>query len=270
MVVEDLAHPESISSAIPSAVVRRVLGLCVDQGPGRVELDVLEQRCLLRPSASEGLVEVMVCVDEARCDVPRRRAWRSSASGSSPVPTTVTKPSSTRIQPSSCSVSASSIVSTCAITSRDFIAEYRILDLVEVITPRTLDEALRMKSERPDARPIAGGTWIPAGGTNFYRARPRPTLNLAQVLQRRAGRVRTAPSACAAGLTDPGDAAGARRSRRPRSPRRRAPGRRRSATGARSAATSALPLPPATRTRRSWSRTRSWRSGARAASVRCR
>ena len=108
------------------------------------------------------------------------RPVRSSASGSSPAPTAATKPSSTRIQPSSCSVSASSIVSTCASASRDFIASYRIFALVEVITPRTLDEALRIKSERPDARPIAGGTDLLVE-LNFDRARPETILNLAEV-----------------------------------------------------------------------------------------
>ena len=125
---------------------------------------------------------------------------RSSASGSSPVPTAVTKPSSTRIQPSSCSVSASSIVSTCASTSRDFIAEYRIFDRVEVITPRTLDEALRMKSERPDARPIAGGTDLLVE-LNFDRTRPETILNLAEVPELKGWARENGSVRLAAGLT---------------------------------------------------------------------
>ena len=51
---------------------------------------------------------------------------------------------------------------------------------MEVITPRTLDEALRVKSERPDARPIAGGTDLLVE-LNFDRARPETILNLAEV-----------------------------------------------------------------------------------------
>ena len=57
---------------------------------------------------------------------------------------------------------------------------YRIVDRVEVITPRTLDEALRVKSERPDARPIAGGTDLLVE-LNFDRTRPETILNLAEV-----------------------------------------------------------------------------------------
>ncbi len=51
---------------------------------------------------------------------------------------------------------------------------------MEVITPRTLDEALRVKSERPDARPIAGGTDLLVE-LNFDRTRPETILNLAEV-----------------------------------------------------------------------------------------
>jgi CO/xanthine dehydrogenase FAD-binding subunit len=59
---------------------------------------------------------------------------------------------------------------------------YRIFASVEVITPRTLDEALRAKSERPDARPIAGGTDLLVE-LNFDRARPQTILNLAEVAE---------------------------------------------------------------------------------------
>jgi CO/xanthine dehydrogenase FAD-binding subunit len=51
---------------------------------------------------------------------------------------------------------------------------------VEVITPRSLDEALRIKAERPEARPIAGGTDVLVE-LNFDRARPETILNLAEV-----------------------------------------------------------------------------------------
>jgi CO/xanthine dehydrogenase FAD-binding subunit len=48
------------------------------------------------------------------------------------------------------------------------------------MTPRTLDEALRAKAERPDARPIAGGTDLLVE-LNFDRVRPDVILNLAEV-----------------------------------------------------------------------------------------
>jgi CO/xanthine dehydrogenase FAD-binding subunit len=51
---------------------------------------------------------------------------------------------------------------------------------VEVITPRSLEEALRHKAERPDCRPIAGGTDLLVE-LNFDRARPETILNLAEV-----------------------------------------------------------------------------------------
>jgi CO/xanthine dehydrogenase FAD-binding subunit len=59
---------------------------------------------------------------------------------------------------------------------------YRIFAAVDVITPRTLDEALRIKSERPDARPIQGGTDLLVE-LNFDRARPELILNLAEVAE---------------------------------------------------------------------------------------
>jgi CO/xanthine dehydrogenase FAD-binding subunit len=51
---------------------------------------------------------------------------------------------------------------------------------VEVLTPRSLDEALRIKAERPGARPIAGGTDLLVE-LNFDRARPETLLNLNEV-----------------------------------------------------------------------------------------
>lgn len=53
---------------------------------------------------------------------------------------------------------------------------------MDVITPRNLDEALRAKSERPDARPIAGGTDLLVE-LNFDRTRPQTILNLAEVAE---------------------------------------------------------------------------------------
>jgi len=48
------------------------------------------------------------------------------------------------------------------------------------LTPRSLDEALRMKAERPDARPIHGGTDVMVE-LNFDRSRPGGLLNLNEV-----------------------------------------------------------------------------------------
>jgi CO/xanthine dehydrogenase FAD-binding subunit len=53
---------------------------------------------------------------------------------------------------------------------------------VDVLAPRTLDEALRMKAERPDARPIEGGTDLMVE-LNFDRARPAALLNLNEVAE---------------------------------------------------------------------------------------
>jgi CO/xanthine dehydrogenase FAD-binding subunit len=51
---------------------------------------------------------------------------------------------------------------------------------VEVFTPTSLDEALRLKAERPGARPLAGGTDLLVE-LNFDRTRPEAILNLAEV-----------------------------------------------------------------------------------------
>ncbi len=48
------------------------------------------------------------------------------------------------------------------------------------MTPRTLDEALGLKAERPDAVPIEGGTDVMVE-LNFDRARPEALLNLNEV-----------------------------------------------------------------------------------------
>jgi CO/xanthine dehydrogenase FAD-binding subunit len=51
---------------------------------------------------------------------------------------------------------------------------------VEVLTPRTLDDALALKAERPEAVPIQGGTDVMVD-LNFDRARPKTLLNLNEV-----------------------------------------------------------------------------------------
>jgi CO/xanthine dehydrogenase FAD-binding subunit len=55
---------------------------------------------------------------------------------------------------------------------------------VDVLTPHTLEEALRLKAERPDAVPIQGGTDVMVE-LNFDRARPPVLLNLNEVAELR-------------------------------------------------------------------------------------
>src|SRR3954451_4066323 len=55
---------------------------------------------------------------------------------------------------------------------------------MDVLTPRTLDEALRLQSERPDVLPIQGGTDVMVA-LNFDRGRPEAMLNLNEVAELR-------------------------------------------------------------------------------------
>ncbi len=55
---------------------------------------------------------------------------------------------------------------------------------MEVHTPRTLDEALRLKAELPDARVVQGGTDVMVD-LNFGRSRPEALLNLNEVRELR-------------------------------------------------------------------------------------
>ena len=55
---------------------------------------------------------------------------------------------------------------------------------MEVLTPRTLAEALRLKAEQPDALPIQGGTDLMVA-LNFDRTRPSTILNLNEVAELR-------------------------------------------------------------------------------------
>jgi CO/xanthine dehydrogenase FAD-binding subunit len=55
---------------------------------------------------------------------------------------------------------------------------------VDVLSPRSLDEALRVRSEHPDAVPIAGGTDLMVD-LNFDRRRPEVMLNLGEVAELR-------------------------------------------------------------------------------------
>ena len=62
--------------------------------------------------------------------------------------------------------------------------EANTLYAVDVLTPRTLDEALRLKAERIEAVPIQGGTDVMVE-LNFDRARPPALLNLNEVAELR-------------------------------------------------------------------------------------
>jgi CO/xanthine dehydrogenase FAD-binding subunit len=55
---------------------------------------------------------------------------------------------------------------------------------VDVLAPRSLDEALELKAEHPDALPIQGGTDVMVA-FNFDRARPETVLNLNEVAELR-------------------------------------------------------------------------------------
>jgi CO/xanthine dehydrogenase FAD-binding subunit len=71
---------------------------------------------------------------------------------------------------------------------------------VEVLTPRSLDEALQLKAERPDAVPIQGGTDLMVE-LNFDRARPPALLNLNEVPELRGWSRENGTLRLASGLT---------------------------------------------------------------------
>src|SRR3954465_8924476 len=62
--------------------------------------------------------------------------------------------------------------------------EATTLRAVDVLTPRTLDEALRLKAEHAEAVPIQGGTDVMVD-LNFDRARPPVLLNLNELAELR-------------------------------------------------------------------------------------
>jgi CO/xanthine dehydrogenase FAD-binding subunit len=71
---------------------------------------------------------------------------------------------------------------------------------VDVLTPRSLDEALRIKSDRPDAVPIQGGTDLMVA-LNFDRTRPDAILNLNEVAELRGWSRENGALRLGAGLT---------------------------------------------------------------------
>jgi CO/xanthine dehydrogenase FAD-binding subunit len=71
---------------------------------------------------------------------------------------------------------------------------------VEVLTPRSLEEALALAAERPDAVPIQGGTDLMVD-LNFDRARPEAMLNLNEVAELRGWSRENGTLRLGAGLT---------------------------------------------------------------------
>lgn len=71
---------------------------------------------------------------------------------------------------------------------------------MDVLTPRSLDEALRLKSDDPDAVPIQGGTDLMVA-LNFDRTRPEAILNLNEVAELRGWSRENGALRLGAGLT---------------------------------------------------------------------
>jgi CO/xanthine dehydrogenase FAD-binding subunit len=71
---------------------------------------------------------------------------------------------------------------------------------VDVLTPRSLEEALELKAEHPDALPIQGGTDVMVA-LNFDRARPGVLLNLNEVTELRGWSRENGSLRLGAGLT---------------------------------------------------------------------
>src|SRR4029079_16699802 len=71
---------------------------------------------------------------------------------------------------------------------------------MEVLTPRSLDEALALKAERPEAVPIQGGTDVMVE-LNFDRGRPPALLNLNEVPELRGHSRENGTIRLASGLT---------------------------------------------------------------------
>jgi CO/xanthine dehydrogenase FAD-binding subunit len=71
---------------------------------------------------------------------------------------------------------------------------------VDVVTPRSLEEALRVKAEYPDALPVQGGTDVMVA-LNFDRERPETLLNLNEVGELRGSGRENGTLRLGAGLT---------------------------------------------------------------------
>src|SRR2546428_13327935 len=71
---------------------------------------------------------------------------------------------------------------------------------MDVLTPHSLDEALRLKAEYPEAVPIQGGTDVMVE-LNFDRSRPDLLLNLNEVAELRGWSRENGALRLGAGLT---------------------------------------------------------------------
>jgi CO/xanthine dehydrogenase FAD-binding subunit len=71
---------------------------------------------------------------------------------------------------------------------------------MDVVTPRSLDEALRLKADHPEAVPIQGGTDVMVE-LNFDRSRPEVLLNLNEVRELRGWSLENGSVRLGAGLT---------------------------------------------------------------------
>jgi len=71
---------------------------------------------------------------------------------------------------------------------------------MDILTPRTLGEALALKAERPDALPIQGGTDVMVA-LNFDLVRPDTVLNLNEVAELRGWARENGATRLGAGLT---------------------------------------------------------------------
>lgn len=71
---------------------------------------------------------------------------------------------------------------------------------MDVLTPRSLPEALELKAEHPDALPVQGGTDVMVA-VNFDRSRPRVVLNLNEVAELRGWARENGTLRLGAGLT---------------------------------------------------------------------
>src|SRR6266536_5318424 len=104
-----------------------------------------------------------------------------STSSHSRVKTESTRPPRTRTSAGSSPRATASLRERSLDTARRFSHDGEVrFAPVDVLSPRTLAEALRMKAERPDAVPIQGGTDVMVE-LNFDRARPQTLLNLNEV-----------------------------------------------------------------------------------------
>ena len=147
--------------------------LLVDPRPDRVErAQPGEEVGVLRPGAGEGLVEVVVGVDEARCDdrAVEVFAGPGRVAGAELRDRARSRSGSTRAR-APCRPRPWWRRSRRKGNRGRAMPREPYSSPVEVLTPRSLAEALDLKAEHPDALPIQGGTDVMVA-LNFDRTRP--------------------------------------------------------------------------------------------------